>query len=641
MTTTTLTVSASTYNFGRQHAHFDVRSSTPTAGAMNDRDAQGYWWVYRDGEKIKSEFGTLDFGWLGLDGDVVYAAAVDSSGNIGDTQSYTFSVSSNESADAVYYVNGSTGSNTNDGSSGSPWATLTYAVTQIKSELTEGQVGVIFIAGGQTYTESTQQGDNETGKLIRVVWDETGGSRPHIDFPEDSNGFNSGLSMSWHLEGLELDGNDVDQQVGTGFNFSRVGGTLGVRNAHNCMVVNCHFVQWGNNVEGDDDTVTPADRDSGIMDFVAFEDVSMDPNNVSRYGFYGFRYVDKWLFRNISMTGTAQFNFTSTRLWSLGRGYAEDFYVNTTSNTSRLRLLPGPTEDVSGAMRYNTWNRLTFLDGYEVALETDSGVSGLSYVHDVRFINLKSEGGISLRATEGLSANMVVPTRVDFINCTLNSQVSIDGDTDSGGVMESLRFRDCGVSRSSPNQGFFLIQGSESSYASNFLDTEGCYVYWGMTDDFAGGGVFYNAPNISTANLAAKVRNSDYNHTGKVDGDTLNWTYTSDGFGSLASWQSSYSLDSSSTTTNNTTFELTDDGYPDASSIDLTLSADGGPLAGAGYPLAAGVAIDASGFLRSSTSPDAGPYEFGATETPEDPVIGGGGQTTYIKLIGYSRIRLR
>ena len=104
MTTTTLTSYASAYSVGRQHVHFDVRSSTPTSGAMNDRDAQGYWWVERGGAIIKREFGMLDFAWLGLDGDVVHAAAVDSAGNIGQTEAYTFSVTANTAADEVRYV---------------------------------------------------------------------------------------------------------------------------------------------------------------------------------------------------------------------------------------------------------------------------------------------------------------------------------------------------------------------------------------------------------------------------------------------------------------------------------------------------------------------------------------------------------
>ena len=49
---------------------------------------------------------------------------------------------------ATYYVNASTGDNNNDGSSGSPWATLTYAISQVSSTVADQ----INVAAG-TYSE--------------------------------------------------------------------------------------------------------------------------------------------------------------------------------------------------------------------------------------------------------------------------------------------------------------------------------------------------------------------------------------------------------------------------------------------------------------------------------------------------------
>jgi hypothetical protein len=85
-----------------------------------------------------------------------------------------------------------------------------------------------------------------------------------------------------------------------------------------------------------------------------------------------------------------------------------------------------------------------------------------------------------------------------------------------------------------------------------------------------------------------------------------------------------------------TTFNLTDVGFTASADGDFHLLSDSGPLAGTGYPLALGVSIDADGYLRSATTPDAGPYEYGASTTPDDPEIGGGGSTGYRRRIGLS-----
>lgn len=630
MTTTTLTSYASTYAVGRQQVHFDVRSSTPTSGAMNDRDAQGYWWVKRGGAFISPSFGTLDFGWLGLDGDEVHARAVDSAGNMGDWETYTYSVADNTAADVVRYVNGSTGDNGNSGTSaGDAWATLTYAVTQVQAALTvDGQVGVIFVAGGQTYTESTQPGSDTATNLIRVVWDGTGGSEPHIDFPLNNNGFNFGLRFSWHLEGLDMDGNDTQQQVGVGVNFSRSSGTgASDRRPYNAMVVDCILQGWGNSVTGEDTgPVDESDRDSGIYDYVALQDVTFNASNsVTRYGIFGMGYCDKWLFRDLTFTGTAAANYTAGRLYSLGRGYCKGFTINTSSTTGRLRLLPGPTTDNTGAMRLNTWEGITHLDAEfgSISLETDSGEVGLSYVEDVRFLNCLTNGLFELRATEGGVANMVVPTRLDIINLTASGSLRFDGDDTSGGVMQSVRIRGCGVSRSYQDQNFLELAGNPARYASGCFSVESSFIYWGMTSGFDGGGKFVNGETFTRAQLADKLSVSDYNHMGKVNG-TMMWFagHPLDGGGSrslLSEWQSNTVHDDNSSVTNHTTFSLTNDGYPTSTDIDLRLTDDTGPLSGAGVPLAAGVAIDGDNYLRDATTPDAGPFEYAASTQPDEP----------------------
>ena len=628
---TSLSSYASTYNVGRQHVHFNVRASCAVVGEMNDRDAQGYWWVERGGTIIQREFGTLDFAWLGLDGDKVHAAAVDSGGYIGNTVTYTFSVTANTSADVVRYVDGSSGSDSNDGSSGSPWATLGHAVTQVKSSLTvDGQVGVIFVAGGQTYTESTQQGSDSATNLIRVVWDGTGGTRPHIDWADFQNGFNTGKRFSWHLEGLDLDGNDSAVQNSSALNISRSGTVITDRSAPNCMVVNCNLSRWGNGITAFDQEATEAERENGYTDFVALEDVTMSTDNVMRYGVYGLTFVEYWLLRSVTITGPGSNGYSPVRLWKMGRGYAEDFHSNTTAANTRFRLLGGPTDDPDGGMRLHTWNRLQLTDGGDFSacsLETDPSFDGLAYYNDVRFLNCKIVGSFELTADKD-GDNMCVPNRVDVINMTSTNQINLEGNNVSGGVMRSLRIRNCGISRNNGDQNFITLNASEARYADGFLDVEGCFIYWPTSGSFNGGGHFVSSETLTREELIPKFNNCDYNHMGKVDGQSMWWARHAGGGSTrslLSEWltANSNTLDTGSSVNNNTTFSLTDDGEPTNTDIDLALTDDLGELSGAGLSLPSGVAIDTSGYLRDPTSPDAGPYEYGATDIPEDPDVGG------------------
>jgi hypothetical protein len=126
---------------------------------------------------------------------------------------------------------------------------------------------------------------------------------------------------------------------------------------------------------------------------------------------------------------------------------------------------------------------------------------------------------------------------------------------------------------------------------------------------------------MTRAALATKVGSSDYNHYGAVGATTLNWTRTSGGTnGTLAQWRTDSGGDANSSLTQNTTFDLTAPGTAPAHLLaDIHLASGTGPLAGSGYPLALGVSIDADGYLRSATTPDAGPFEYGATDLPDDP----------------------
>lgn len=638
--TTVLTTAASNFNVGRQHGHFNIRGTTPVEGLINDRDAHGQWRVVRNGSVIHRIDGVLDFAWLGLDGDIVWVRAVDKAGYKGSWVSYTFSVQDNLSADVVRYLSAS-GSDSNDGTTNNPWLTIEHSKSQMELLVSSGQVGVLFIAGASSaYNASSSAwgypsfiSSGLTERAIRYVWDGSG-SKPSIVFASGVTGFYTGMRESIHIEGINLISLRGDSSSFEGcINMQREDGAISDRRPYNLALINCTLYNWYNGITGEDN-LTPTSglalQNSSGLDFVAFEGTTWS-------GTYGFdmvglghcRYV---LMRNLLFTHGDPENYDGAiRIYNISDFYAEDIDTNFVSGTAtgyrfcvdsadplfrRASLVRLRTKSSSP---YNTSCRFEF----------DSGGNGVGDVEDVRFFACNMYPSTFLFVADGggtASGNAVQANRVDYINCVADS-FYIESSNYQNEIHQSIRLRDCGFVRAYRGSAFITLNGVESKYASGCLQVNGCYGYYSDTGNTVEDAMFYYVPDMLVSEFAEKISNSDYNHIGKADLlGTLYWVRSVSGITSesnLSTWQSTYNLDLNSTNRGisgtDTTFYLTNDGLLDPTAINVRLTAASGPLSQSGYPLPNQVSIDADGYIRSSTTPDAGPYEYGANTLPDDP----------------------
>ena len=419
------------------------------------------------------------------------------------------------------------------------------------------------------------------------------------------------------------------------------------------MVVGCSAVNLDNLIAGWNNAVTPLLRFESGNDFVALENVQ-STSHWSQIIMYGFNLVDKWLFRDLTISTweSTITNGNSGRLWELGRGFAKRFEVY--NSPSRVRLLCGPTSGVGvttglGGMRLNSWVDCKLEPISEFSLNTVWSFEAdaapgedACYVEDVRMVNCEVIGNISIGSVSASDRDMVCRAKnVQFVNCLAQAYVV---DTtfreDEDAVHRSISFRSCVALASDSQYGtsFLTFNGSSTGFSTDSIDVQGSVLY-GPLPASAGAntglmfmyrGVAPNGfPNTGTETFDLNsynriIKSSDYNHVGVEDPAATNvllcnlnespWNYN------LTDWRSNTSLDGNSSLTKGTTFDFINS---DLSSplLDLRLSAAGGGLDGSGVPLPSGVAVDADGFVRSFTAPYAGLYEFGATETPEDPVL--------------------
>lgn len=633
MTTTTLSTDVSAYAVGRQHGHFDVRGSTPTTGAMTDRDALGYWRVADSGGSfVRRTDGTVDFGWLGEDGDTVYGKAVDRAGNAGDWESYDFTVAANTAADVVYYVDNTNTSGT--GTEGDPFETVAEARSAMNTNLGDGEVGVIFIKEGQTHTltAAAWSGGDSLARCVRFVRWGTASTKPIMRWSAGTGAFVAYRTESIHVEDITIEG-AVGSYAGTeafAVAVTRSGGASGDREPFNLMFVDCDFRYWATGVYIDEFTLTQSDRDSGVFDFVAVQGCTFTdldgPNSV--YCMLGWKWARYWLIRDITIGDTAT-DTQIVRLYYLGEGLADGITDTDDVELGRFRIICGPATDADGGWRRNTWMNVNRTNdgepfgGGDLSIECDAGVAGVGYMTDTRFLNFMTTSGLVETKVNDAANNGVECERVDFINVICRG-FQFNTSSEAGNVHQSIRLRNCAVVRHYQDGGFMQMTSAESAYADGCFEVHGCVVYWPMTDNFDGNGVFINAPNMTRSDLAAKFTACDYNHAGKVDADAIDWAYHSDSpfVSNLSAWQSATSLDGNSVVSNSTTYSFTDDGETASSGMDLTLTNDTGPLSGAGYPLPSGVGLDFNGYLRDASTPDAGPFEYGASTQPDDPSLG-------------------
>lgn len=633
MTTTTLTSRESTFAVGRQHVQFDVRSSTPTSGAMTDVDAGAHWFVFRPATSttvpIHAVSGCLDFAWCGIDGDVVFARAYDSSGNEGSDVSYTYSVAADTDADIVRYVDNTAG--TGSGTSGDPYATIAEAKADMSS-LTTGQVGVVFVREGQTHTMgattaySSDSGPN-TDCLVRFVRWGSASTQPILQWSDDSDGFAAGLKGGIHIEDLELDGG-----YSSGSNFAvtirRESGTLGDREPFNVMIFGCLIENWWGGIETTETVLGNTNRAEACLSFVAI--VYTTIQGCASYHVYGLNYYNEFYVRNLTLGDKPSgANTQQWRSFDLGRHYIEGL-VQDCNIQGALRITGEAATDTNDGTRLGTWINCRHVgtDEYvsNFALEADAGDNGLAYVTDVRFVNCQSDyGNFQLSVDFGGGANMVNATRLQYVNCIAGRPFLMAAAATAVGTVTSVQFRDCSVIRSYQDGNFIQLTNAAARYATGCFSLKGCTILW--VPSGSDGCQFIGAGSMTLADAAAKFSDCDYNHAGKTDATTVFWIIHSDSpfQNTLANWQTASSEDSNSSLTQSTDFNYTDDGVPTASTRDLRLASASGELSGTGFPRT--IAVDADGYLRDASTPDAGPYEYGASTEPTVPTLSSGNLT--------------
>lgn len=592
MTTTNLSSYASTYGVGRRHVHFDVRSSTPTSGAVYE--GIGEWRVERGGSIIHRTNNSHEFAWLGLDGDVVWARFTDFDDNAGDWEPYTFSVTGTHAA--TFYINGSTGNDTTgDGSSGSPWATIGKGVTELRAVLTSGQVGALYIAEGQTYDlggASAHSAENTTERRIDFLRWGTSTTRPVIS---NTSGFATGTKGKFRVE-------DIDIQLdafGRAFDLTRSGGVVADRRPYDVIVRLCDVSAGDRGISFDDLTVTGSDR--SVCSFVALENVTIE--DVGTFPMYGYAYPQHWLLRDVTIGDHA--TQSPFRCGIFARSFFERFDVlpSAASATNAMRIIMG---DGSGeaALHLCSFVKCTWRlrSNFGVRLESD-GVA--NWVNDLTVADCHIESETQFGWEVEANVAGMVWARTVFRGTKFRGNCATFWNTNAAwsSGYEDILFIDCAASRRTDwaAEGVLVRTGSDASaFATGCFRGYGCAGYWTATGNNGTRSLF----QVPSAGAVGTVENC---HVGKIDDP-----------GGTQGIVNGSAPTGTNTSTVSTTFNWTNNGAT-FGAFDPTLTADSGPLAGTGYPRS--YAIDAAGFLRSTTTPDAGPYEFGASLLPDDPAL--------------------
>lgn len=641
MTTTTLTSFASTYDVGLRHVHFNGRSSTMTSGTIHEGWCE--WWVERDSALLTGEEAFLvnDFGWVGQDGDVVYCRAVDQAGNAGSFVSYTYSVAG--TPDLKVYVDNTKADDSGNGlTTGTAKKTYAAAETLRAAAQADGVVVEIALKAGQTHTVATGGAASTVtaGLLILSAYDSG-------DAPILQGAGNDGDHLvlcsyrgSVHVDGVILDGNRQSTSDAVScVSYERTGSSGTARTPVDFILHNGELRNGGFPLVYQDDQHAASgthDIDGGIQDFWAIQDavIAQDQGSAATGDMHwftgaGLRYVTV---RDLLMKGAnGPIVHNRIRVCKIRDSFWKDVRNETTEAlTTNYKFEWGGDGNTLGTN--DGWMRCSMigvtLNAPGVADEqlvsyaiftpmSTSGSGPGGYLYETRVVGMRVNNG-------GIGVNGGHVRNVQFWNCeaayfSIQPRALYDGD------IESIEYRDCAV-QSAPNDHLnaFLLQtsgGTHAMYRSGSITIRGCVALR------TGGGYFIQASPIPAANIHSKFANCDYNHLGYTGGSSPMWM-ACESFGTeqtLAQWQSSTSQDADSSATASTDFNWTalgtvGNGFQDA---DRSLASASGPLSGTGWPRT--YAIDADGFLRDASTPDAGPFEFGASTTPDEPDMGGGG----------------
>lgn len=606
MSTTTLTTSVSSYTVYRRFGYFHLRSSTATSGSVEE--GWGEWHVVRGGSIIHKCYKTMNFAWIGQDGDVVHVRYVDKAGNAGSFTTYTFSVTGTYTAEK--YVDASGGSDSNSGTSGSPYATIDKAEAEVIALLSSGQEGAIWVKEGQTHNySSTVITASSTARRVHLRRWGTSGSRPTCAATSEVGFAAHGTRGAILVDDVNITGAHTTNFT-SGFSLERSG--AGTRSPWDLIVMNSTITdfRWGIFVA--DDQWAAADRDNGNWDFFALENVTLTDSG--EYHIYASNGINKQMIRGCTFGATV--GFDPTRLFHVG----DSFWYGCTMDTQGddgIRFAQASGGTSAGATRDVTIAQCTWTTGDGVSVEPDAGVASTGWCRRFRVVDcVFNEGRVSMKAEAG--PNMVDTDWLQIWDCSSVEAHSLGGNTSMSETLNHVDLWNCAATNAyGGGAGVVFLMGDKANWPDDSLTVRGCAALYNTIDN-PEPRYLIQANNLTTAELTAVIALSNRNHLGKSDGDSLDFVSCSSGILSRSSWNTASGHDANSTTNSTTDFNWTALTAP----INYRQDTSGGALDGTGYT--DGYAIDADGFLRNASTPDAGPYEYGASTEPDEPSLGGG-----------------
>lgn len=619
---TVLTSYESSYRVGKHHVFFNLRNSIPKEGPM--WKGLGEWYVYSSTDTlIKQVNGVLDFSYIGQDGDKLYARYIDSYGYTGAWETYTFDVLPNSSADLTYYV-ASHGSDINSGTSDSPFATPQHAITTIRSSLLSGETAVLYVSGNTTYSFSgVGWAGGSTPRLVRMLkWGN--GTNPIFHMTNNNPMIVLGNAESVQLEGICLSGN-------TGISAGNYGIAMSKDNS-STNYPNCSYIMSGSVDRfyigiGSSDSATNGGRYSGYYDFFGIEDTTFYDN--STYHIYGMRYRRYNHVVNPTFYEPRGTIDVANRLQMWAEHYCEGWKCLYTGVTTTIRLQGGDFTVDNGNEYFGpgSWYSGELVPGVEqngISLQTDAPASGMAIHKDMRFVNWKiGHGRFELVGyTTGANCNF---DRIDVINCSINNTNCIAVVHNTG-----VPYGYVGELRAINNIGFVTVDTAPRFFTCNaplaYTQT-GTLTFvgnaWSVASGTSGGSKsFYQFANITRDQAADLFVDSENNHIGKFDLSAPFMLRASDGDDLIAAWRTRSTFDQNSTINLSYSDPLGIVSYPTeyGYGANARIASTGSPLYNAGYPLE--YALDYDGYLRDPVFPDAGPYEFNATDFPTPPLTG-------------------
>lgn len=610
MTTTVASDVVSSRDVWRRHGKHNIRSSTPTIGFM--WEGHGEYHVERGGVIIHSRYNVREFQWLGLVDDKVHYRAVDKAGNVGAFVTYTYVC--DQTYDYEQFVDAVSGNSGNAGTSaGAPVQTGAQAKTNMAANLGAGQTGVIWFKEGQTHslTATLWSGDS-TLRAVHVRRWGTSSTRPLIT--TTAQFYSPGLSGGFLLDDIDVTGNDSS----IAFGLTRTG--AGDRGDWDVQVTNSTIQGFIHVLFASDDQWNGTNRTTLGCSFVAFHDSVF--TDQTQYHIYASNAVENLSLVNVTL-GPNNTN-SQFRLYSPGEVCIHNCSFEPTDNDS-TRFIGGTAENE--AARFISISRCSFYSPSGLAslnIECNPSENGTFYfrsirVADTRLINFV----VQVQCATGGGDNTANIDQFELWNCWGNQVPSLQQRTTGAsavGITDNVRLRNCcWIDRAyGGGAGILSISGAKANWPDDAIEMTGCVGYWAVAANPEPRYAIMCGESITAAEAAAIFALESKNHAAKVNGDAINWVRAS-GNVSLATWQGTHGHGTGSTVTLNTTLNLTNNGVADVTLLDVHLTADSGPLSNSGYTY--GYAVDADGFLRSATTPDAGPFEFGASTTPDEPPL--------------------